>query len=121
MAKHAASSATMADGKIIKHVDKLRTVQSRPAVQVQFPGEGEVISGLSYTFHISAAPGTEGVEVSIDNGDWMPCREALGLWWYDWSGFDKGEHELAARTQMGDGISANAAPRRFAVEGGSHE
>jgi hypothetical protein len=92
-----------------------RAVQSRPAVRVECPHEGDVIDGPSYTFHIAAMPGAEGVEVSIDQGEWLPCREALGIWWYDWTGFAPGAHELTARTRSGDGISAASNLRRFTV------
>jgi hypothetical protein len=92
-----------------------KAVQSRPAVRVEWPGEDEAIARPSYTVHIAAMPGADGVEISIDSGDWMACREALGLWWYDWSGFEKGDYELSARTRMGDGISIISAPRRFSV------
>jgi hypothetical protein len=85
-------------------------------VRVEYPSEGAVIARPSYAFHIAATPGAAGVEVSIDEGDWMPCREAVGLWWYDWSGFENGEHELTARAHMGGGISTRSAPRRFLVE-----
>ena len=66
-------------------------------------------------FHIAANPGTLGVEVSIDQGDWMSCREALGIWWYDWSGYAKGKHEVVARALITDGISASSSPRLFTV------
>ena len=90
-----------------------RDMPSKPAVRVEYPGEDEVISRKSYTFHVAASPGTVGVEVSIDRGAWMSCREALGLWWYDASALEKGEHELAARARMSDGAAADSAPRRF--------
>ena len=96
--------------------DKASAVQSRPAVRVEYPGEGEVIARKSYTFHIAASPGTVGVEISIDGGGWISCREALGLWWYDWSAFGKGDHELTARAHGGDGTSADSAPRRFSAD-----
>ena len=95
--------------------DKASAVQSRPAVRVEYPGEGEAIARKSYTFHIAASPGTVGVEISIDGGGWIPCREALGLWWCDWSAFEKGDHELAARARRSDGISIDSAPRRFSA------
>jgi hypothetical protein len=91
-----------------------RAMQSRPAVRVECPSEGDVIALPSYTFKIAATSGVEAMEVSIDQGDWVPCREAAGFWWYDWSGFDKGEHELAARSRLG-GVSANSGPRLFTV------
>jgi hypothetical protein len=96
--------------------DKARTVRSRPAVRVEFPGEDEAIARKPYTFHIAASPGTVGVEVSIDRGVWVSCREALGLWWCDWTGFEKGDHELIARARMVDGITADSAPRRFSAD-----
>lgn len=116
MGKRNKDSAVMADSTNIDQNDKARAVQSRPALRVVCPSEGDVVARPSYTFHIAAASGADGVEVSIDQGDWIPCREALGLWWYDWSGFDKGDHEIGARSRMGDGISINSAPRRFSVD-----
>ena len=108
--------AGMDHGKNDNRGDRILSVQSRPAVRVEFPGEGEAIARPSYTFQIAATPGVNGVEVSIDHGDWMPCREALGLWWYDWSGFGMGEHELTARSRMGNGLSTSSAPRLFLVD-----
>ena len=83
---------------------------------VEYPREGDVIARPSYTLQIVATPGAHGVEVSIDKGDWLPCREGLGLWWHDWSDFDKGDHELVARTHMADGLTTNSAPRRFSAD-----
>ena len=95
--------------------DKATAVQSRPSVRVEYPREGEVIARPSYTFHIAASPGVAGVEVSINQGDWISCREASGLWWYDWSAFKNGDYELVARTRRGDGMTTESAPRRFSV------
>lgn len=94
---------------------KARDVQSRPSVRVEYPGEGEVIAPPSYTFHIAASPGAIGVEVSIDEGDWKSCREAFGVWWCDWSAFEKGDYEVVARARMRDGTTSDSAPRRFSV------
>ena len=96
--------------------EKARAIQSRPAVRVECPGAGDVIARPSYTIKVAATSGVAGVDVSIDQGDWMPCREALGFWWFDWNGFDKGEHELSARSRMGDGLTANAVPRLFSAD-----
>ena len=87
-------------------------VQSRPAMRVECPGEGEAISRPYYTLQITAMLGG-GVDVSIDQGDWLPCREALGFWWFDWSGFDAGPHELTVRTRVGEGLALVSGPRRF--------
>ena len=97
--------------------DKVRgqVVQSGPAVLVEYPREGEIIMHPTYAFQIGALPAARGVEVSIDNGDWRPCRESFGLWWYDWTDYAKGEHTLAARSRLEDGISAASTLRHFTV------
>jgi len=115
MAKRSKISAATLDGVNGDHGEMRMAVRSRPAVRVECPREGEVIARPVYAFHIAAAPGVLGVEVSIDQGAWSACREALGLWWYDWSGFDEGGHEIAARALISDGISASSSPRRFTV------
>ena len=115
MAKRNKNSSAMLDGANGKHNEMRMAAPSRPAVRVHCPSEGEVVAQPAYAFHIAATPGAEGVEVSIDQGAWMSCREALGLWWYDWSGFDKGEHELVARARISDGISTSSSPRLFTV------
>lgn len=94
---------------------KTQAAQSGPAVRVEYPKEGEALAGPCYTFRIGAIPEADNVEVSIDQGEWKPCREALGLWWYDWAGYSKGEHTLAARSRKGDGLSATSNLRRFTV------
>ena len=116
MAKRNLDSALVIDNANSNHGDKAEGVQSRPAVRVEYPGEGEVIAHKSYTFHIAASPGAVGVEIAIDQGDWISCREASGLWWYDWSAFEKGDYEVVARVRMCDGITADSAPRRFSVD-----
>ncbi|MDP3544486.1 MAG: hypothetical protein Q8T11_18630 [Elusimicrobiota bacterium] len=114
MAKRVKFSTATLDGVSGKH-NEMRAVPSRPGVRVECPGEGEEIAGTTYSFHIAAAPGTLGVEISIDQGEWLPCREALGLWWYDWTGFSKGGHQAAARAFVGEGIMASSSPRLFSA------
>jgi hypothetical protein len=116
MTKRMRTLAGMDHGSHDNHTEKARAAQSRPTVRVECPGEGDVIARPSYTFKIAAMAGAEGVEVSIDRSRWMPCREALGLWWFDWSGFGRGEHELVARTRMGDDLATQSPPRRFSVD-----
>lgn len=115
MAKHNKVSTTMTDGGIGKR-DMARAVQSRPAVAVEFPCEGETVARPFYTIKIAAEASADGVQVSIDKGEWLPCREALGSWWFDWSGFEHGQHELSARTNIGDGLMVSSAPRHFRAE-----
>jgi hypothetical protein len=98
-------------GEYLEH-----TAQSRPAVRVEYPCQGELIAQPSYTLRISVAlEQPDAVEVSIDHGAWLPCREGLGLWWYDWSGYAKGGHEIMARTYTAGGVYAVSVPCRFTV------
>lgn len=115
MAKRNKIPTAMLDGVSGLHGTAQKAVPSRPAVRVECPSEGQTIAGPCYSFHIAAKPGIEGVEVSIDQGKWMACREALGLWWYDWSGYGEGEHEITARARISDGIAASSSPRLFTV------
>ena len=87
-----------------------------PEVSVSYPCEGETISHPSYTFQVAVGEQAEAVEVSIDQGDWQSCRDAVGLWWFDWSGYDSGEHEVAARLRKPDGTTRLSEPRLFEVK-----
>ncbi|MHB2026644.1 MAG: hypothetical protein ACYCPQ_08425 [Elusimicrobiota bacterium] len=109
-------SAAMAGNINNNHDVPAKVARGRSVVRVEYPGDGDVIAGSSYTFNITAMPEAEGVEISIDRGIWMPCRPALGRWWYDWSGFKKGDHELTARIRINGGALVNSVSRRFSVE-----
>ncbi|OGS40736.1 MAG: hypothetical protein A2506_07685 [Elusimicrobia bacterium RIFOXYD12_FULL_66_9] len=116
MAKRISKTAVMVDGVNSGFGDQVRMVERRPTVQVVCPSEDAVIAQPCFTFQMAATPGVDGVQVSIDRSEWVACRESLGLWWYDWSGFEKGEHQLLARTHMGNGIAVDSAARRFSVD-----
>lgn len=93
--------------------DKPKALVAR--ARVAYPFEGEVIASRDYTLQVSGAGDAFQVDVSIDQGDWRACREALGLWWYDWSGFDAGPHEVIARIRNGTGDVTLTQTRRFEV------
>ena len=105
--KHAAVGSVM---------EKKLPQENHAAVWVSFPQENEMITHPSYTMQIGTAPGAGQVEISVDQGDWIPCREALALWWHDWSGYDAGEHEVVARAKRDDGSLLNSEPRIFYVK-----
>ena len=65
-------------------------------VVIDYPQEGETVSGLHYAIRIGASEGGN-VEISIDGGDWQQCRNGGGYWWYDWGYFTPGTHKLTAR------------------------
>jgi len=84
-------------------------------VSVDYPRSGEVVTSRAYTIRISAESGIRGVEVSINGAKWRPCRESLGLWWYDWAGYMPGEYEIHARIRKEDGTTVLSPKARFAV------
>lgn len=100
---------------VAKKEVKTQAAQSGPAVRVEYPQEGEVLARPCYTFRIGTIPEANNVEVSIEHGDWKPCRESLGLWWYDWADYTKGEHTLVARSRISDGVSSTSTLRHFTV------
>jgi len=114
-APHPASRAVEQNLPERKH-KSTRSVEA-PAVTVtlDYPQDGEIITSPNYTFRIGAKEAGN-VEVSIDGEAWTPCRQAEGYWWYDWSGYDSGIHEILARVQPQDGLIAPPAKCRFQVE-----
>ena len=65
-------------------------------VFIDYPQENEVISHPHYAIKIGATTNSK-IEVSIDKGDWQPCRFAGGHWWYDWTNISAGNHKITAR------------------------
>jgi hypothetical protein len=65
-------------------------------VVIDYPQNGETVSGLHYALRIGASE-VGYVEVSFDNGEWVPARNGAGYWWYDWGYFTPGTHKIAAR------------------------
>lgn len=87
----------MAQKANIINMGKSAAVAARP--QIDYPAQDEKIDSREYSLRISASEAGMNVDVSIDQGPWLPCRKASGHWWYDWSGYDAGEHEVIARTR----------------------
>ena len=98
----------------LKNLKGGAAVQARPAVD--FPAQNEAIVSAQYTFRVSAPEAAESVDVSINQGPWLACRKAEGFWWYDWSGYDNGEHELIARTPGKNGRFLMSTPVEFLVK-----
>lgn len=88
----------------------------RAKTAVDFPRQNEVVAAKDYTVRISAPEGAVGVEVAVDQGDWQACRPAVGYWWYDWSGYEEGEHELIARAKGPDGKTSSSGACEFFVD-----
>ena len=79
-----------------------KAVKTAVSVTIDFPLNGDRISAQYYGVRISA-PGGRPVQISIDGGEWKPCRESAGHFWFDWTGIPAGEHKLTAQIQTADG------------------
>ena len=83
--------------------------------EIEYPLEAEMIVSSEYTFRIAAPAGVNGVDVSIDQGPWLAARNEVGHWWYDWSGYGDGEHEIIARVRGKGGRWRMSDPQEFRV------
>jgi len=82
---------------------------------IDYPQEEETITSPHYTFRIKAPLNAEKVEICIDGAPWQLCRYSSGFWWFDWSDYGSGEHEIVARILPFDSRNYTLRTRRFAV------
>lgn len=87
-----------------------------PQLSVDYPRQGEKITGVSYAFRVSAPANVQKVDVAIDQAAWRSCRHSGGYWWFDWSGYDNGEHEVIARLTTCEGKEYSSKPHEFFVQ-----
>ena len=87
----------------------------KSAVHVKYPRAGETVSRPSYAVQVEASADPVRVELRINDSDWIGCREALGLYWYDWAGFEPGNHRLIARVLTQDGDMLESVEREIIV------
>jgi hypothetical protein len=90
-----------------------QTAEGRP--EIEYPREDETLVSPTYTMRVAAPASAEGLDVSIDQGPWRACRKDVGYWWYDWSDYADGEHELITRIRGRNGRWRMSAPRRITV------
>ncbi len=83
---------------------------------IDFPKEGELITSPHYTFRIQAPINAEKVELCVDGSPWQLCRYSAGNWWFDWSDYYSGEHEVVARILPFDSRNYVLSTRRFSVQ-----
>jgi|SRR3569832_2595938 len=84
-------------------------------LSIDFPLQGDTITGADYTVRVSAPLDSRQVEIAVDQGAWKPCRQASGFWWFDWAGYESGEHELVARLVTAEGRTISTEPHEFFV------
>lgn len=77
---------------------------------IDFPYEGELVVSPHYTIRVTA-PHARSVEISLDAGPWLACRQEDGHWWHDWTGYAPGAHVVCARVVGRDGRMETLRPR----------
>lgn len=82
---------------------------------VDHPQQGEKITAPHYTFRVGTNGDIARVEISLNAGPWQACRNAVGYWWYDWSGYTSGRYQLTVRAQTKDNQEFISAPCKFQV------
>jgi hypothetical protein len=83
---------------------------------VDYPRQNEKITSSNYTIRVFAPEGARSVDISIDQGPLQSCRNAVGFWWYDWSGYENGEHQIAVSMETPEGVRVISEPHEFYVE-----
>jgi hypothetical protein len=91
------------------------SLNSKEKVIIDFPKEGEVVSPPHYAFSIRTNVPVIKIELSVNGGNWRPCREAAGKWWYDWNEFKSKTYAVHARSILTDGRKIISSLRRFVV------
>ena len=91
-------------------------IETQAVVALDYPQKGETVTSAQYTLRISASPDARAVEVSIDGSQPQPTRRSSGYFWYDWSNYLSGQHEIKALARFGDGSFVETKIRRVRVE-----
>jgi len=91
------------------------TEEVKCRLMVDYPQYGDKIDQPHYAFRIGTLGEIESVEISLDYCRWRPCRESAGYWWYDWSGYAKGQHQAVARARTKDGQVLTSEACKFLV------
>jgi len=83
-------------------------------VVIDHPKNLENITSWYYSIRIGATE-ADGMDISIDDQPWQPCRYSVGYWWFDWSDFTPGTHQLVARLTKTNGEYLLSKRRRCKV------
>ncbi|MDO8804200.1 MAG: glucose-6-phosphate isomerase [Elusimicrobiota bacterium] len=107
------STKTVTNGKA-NTAARTKLVNTNEYVVVDHPKNLENITARQYSVRIGASDCT-GVDISINDQPWQPCRHAVGYWWFDWNNFQPGTHQLVARMHKRNGEYLISKRRRCKV------
>jgi len=86
------------------------------SIALDYPLENETITSRDYSFRMTAEGDIKSVMAFIDSGNnGQTCREAVGHWWYDWSGYQDGDHNVRIEARTGSGKKLVTETRSFRV------
>ena len=82
---------------------KTRLIETDEYVVIDYPRNLEtILTGHNYGVRIGAS-NCNGMDISINDQPWQPCRSAEGYWWFDWANFPAGTHQIVARMHKPNG------------------
>lgn len=93
-----------------------RKHQRTAMLAVEYPRQNEKITSADYTVRVFAPETAKKVGISVDQGPWKSCRNAVGYWWFDWAGFEDGEHQIVVSMETSEGNRVISEPHEFFVE-----
>jgi hypothetical protein len=99
----------------IKNSKLTKTQPLKNYVVIDHPRNGEVIRSDYYAFRLGTSPSNR-VEVCVNGKDWMPCRNSVGYWWFDWFNYTPGTYKLKARAIKGNSKTQSSKTVRFKVK-----
>jgi len=94
---------TRATKRTVKPVNKSTLTNKNEYVVMDYPRNLENITAWHYAVRIGTGVNCKKVDVSIDNKSWQACRYSNGYWWYDWTNYTPGSHQLIARMTKTNG------------------
>ena len=102
--------------KAVKKSDSVSANTNQNAhLYIDYPVNSETICGQHYAIRVGASQDGY-VEISFNNGEWIPCRFGGGYWWFDWIYFTPGKYSIAARLVAPDGNTIlETSPRKCSV------
>ena len=100
--------------KNTKTTTRTKLVNTNEYVVVDYPKNLETITSRHYSVRIGASDCT-GVDISINDQPWQPCRHTVGYWWFDWNNIQPGTHQLVARMHTRTGEYQISKRRRCKV------